>query len=49
MSQSAHRPHYSLEEYLRLEAMSNVRHEYVEGVIVAMRVGPPSTAVSART
>lgn len=41
MSQPAHRPHYSLDEYLRLEETSNVRHEYVEGAILAMAGGTP--------
>lgn len=41
MSQSAHRPRYSLEEYVLLEAMSNVRHEYADGEIFVMAGGSP--------
>jgi Uma2 family endonuclease len=39
MSEAAHRPHYTFEEYLRLEEMSNVRHEYADGEIWAMAGG----------
>jgi Uma2 family endonuclease len=38
---SALRPHYTLEEYILLESMSNVRHEYVDGEIAAMAGGSP--------
>jgi Uma2 family endonuclease len=41
MAESARRPRYSLEEYVILEEMSNVRHEYVDGHIFAMAGGTP--------
>lgn len=41
MSEPARRPRHSLEEYVRLEAMSNVRHEYLDGDIFAMAGGTP--------
>ena len=34
MAEAARRPHYSLEEYLRLEERSNVRHEFFDGEIL---------------
>jgi Uma2 family endonuclease len=33
--------HYTLEEYLALEEYSNVKHEYLDGVIYAMAGGTP--------
>lgn len=36
---------YSLQDYLRLEAYSNVRHEYVDGQIFAMAGGTPERGV----
>jgi Uma2 family endonuclease len=39
MTQPAHRPRYSLEEYLILEEMSTVRHEYLDGAIFATAGG----------
>ena len=39
MAEAARRPHYSLEEYLRLEERSNVRHEFFDGEIFAMAGG----------
>lgn len=41
---SAARPHYSIEEYLVLERISNVRHEYLNGDIFAMAGGTPEHA-----
>ena len=39
MSSAARRPHHSIEEYLELERISNVRHEYLDGDIFAMGGG----------
>jgi Uma2 family endonuclease len=39
MAQSIHRVRYTRAEYIALERMSNVRHEYVDGVIYAMSGG----------
>jgi Uma2 family endonuclease len=44
MAEIARRPRYSLEEYLVLEEMSNVRHEYLDGQIFAMAGGTPEHA-----
>jgi Uma2 family endonuclease len=44
MSSAARRPHYSIEEYLALERISNVRHEYLDGDIFAMAGGTPEHA-----
>jgi len=44
MSSAARRPHYSIEEYLVLERISNVRHEYLDGDIFAMAGGTPEHA-----
>ena len=43
MPMAARAPHarHSLEEYVRLEAYSNVRHEYLDGQIYAMAGGTP--------
>lgn len=41
MAETARRPRYSLEEYLILEEMSNVRHEYLDGQIFARAGGTP--------
>ncbi|HEX6097667.1 MAG TPA: Uma2 family endonuclease [Thermoanaerobaculia bacterium] len=41
MSEPARRPVYSLDQYLRLEEMSNVRHEYLDGEIYGMAGGTP--------
>ncbi|HVT42802.1 MAG TPA: Uma2 family endonuclease [Thermoanaerobaculia bacterium] len=41
MAKSAHRPRYTLDEYLKLEEISNVRHEYLDGEIYAMAGGTP--------
>jgi Uma2 family endonuclease len=41
MAESARRPRYSLGEYVILEEMSNVRHEYLDGQIFAMAGGTP--------
>jgi Uma2 family endonuclease len=35
----AHRVHYTREEYIGLERSSNVKHEYLDGVIYAMAGG----------
>lgn len=39
MAEATRLPRYSLEEYLILEGMSNVRHEYLDGHIYAMAGG----------
>jgi Uma2 family endonuclease len=44
MAETARRPRYSLKEYLILEEMSNVRHEYLDGQIFAMAGGTPEHA-----
>jgi len=41
MAESFRRPRYSLEEYVVLEEMSNVRHEFMDGYIFAMAGGTP--------
>ena len=41
---AASRPHYSLEEYDRIEQYSGAKHEYVAGVIYAMSGGTPNHA-----
>ncbi len=41
VAQRAHRRRYSVAEYVRLEAHSNVKHEYFEGAIYAMAGGTP--------
>src|SRR6266704_1159431 len=41
MAEIARRPRYRLAEYLILEDMSNVRHEYLDGHIFAMAGGTP--------
>ena len=45
----ANRPHarYTIEEYLRLEAYSNIKHEYSGGGIYAMGGGTPEHAAMA--
>lgn len=47
MSTPAHRIHYSWAEYLALEASSNVKHEYLDGQILAMAGGTPEHAALA--
>lgn len=47
MSTPAHRIHYTLAEYLALEASSNVKHEYLDGQIYAMAGGTPEHAALA--
>jgi Uma2 family endonuclease len=49
MSASAHRTHYTLDEYLSFEASSNVKHEYLDGKIYAMAGGSPEHAALAAT
>lgn len=44
MAEAARRPHYSLKEYLLIEEMSGVRHEYLDGNIFAMAGGTPDHA-----
>jgi len=41
MSAPAHRISYTYEEYLALEASSNVKHEFLGGQIYAMAGGTP--------
>ena len=41
MSESARQLRHTLDEYLRLEDMSNVRHEYLDGEIYGMAGGTP--------
>ncbi len=47
MSGSASRGHYTLEDYLGVEEMSRVRHEFVDGQIFAMAGGTPEHAALA--
>ena len=44
---NAHRVHYTFRDYLGLEAVSNVKHEYLDGQIYAMAGGTPSHAALA--
>lgn len=41
MSTAAGHRHYSIDEYVALEAYSNVKHEFVDGQIYAMGGGSP--------
>lgn len=41
MSEAARRPRYTLDQYLRMEEMSNVRHEFLDGEIYGMAGGTP--------
>jgi Uma2 family endonuclease len=41
------RPRYPYDEYLALEAFSNVKHEYLDGVIYALPSGAPEEAALA--
>ena len=41
VSQAVHRVHYSFPEYVALEEVSTVRHEYLDGQIYAMAGGTP--------
>jgi Uma2 family endonuclease len=43
----AHRIHYTLADYLALEATSNVKHEYLDGQIYGMAGGTPEHAALA--
>ncbi len=43
------RRHYTYEEYLAVEAASDIRHEYLEGEIFAMAGGSPEHAALAST
>jgi Uma2 family endonuclease len=47
MVSPAHRIHYTRQEYLALEASSNVKHEYLDGQIYAMAGGTPEHAALA--
>jgi Uma2 family endonuclease len=47
MSLPAHRSRYTFDEYLTLEASSNVKHEYLDGQIYAMAGGTPDHAALA--
>ena len=44
---AATRPHYTIEEYVRLEERSNVKHEFLNGEIWAMAGGTPEHAAIA--
>jgi Uma2 family endonuclease len=44
---AANRPHYSIDEYVRLEDHANVKHEYFDGQIWAMAGGTPEHAAIA--
>jgi Uma2 family endonuclease len=44
MGASASHRHYTLEDYLGVEEMSNVRHEFLDGQIFAMAGGTPEHA-----
>ena len=44
MSVSAHAVHYAWHEYLALESVSNVKHEFLDGQIYAMAGGSPAHA-----
>src|SRR5882724_4370998 len=47
MATPAHRIQYTNDEYLALEASSNVKHEYWDGQIYAMAGGTPEHAALA--
>jgi Uma2 family endonuclease len=47
MAQGTHRVHYTRAEYIGLERASNVKHEYLDGVIYAMAGGSPEHAAIA--
>lgn len=47
MTSPAHRIHYTLADYLALEASSNVKHEYLDGQIYGMAGGTPEHAALA--
>lgn len=47
MSEPARLPHYTYDEYRRFEASSNVKHEYLDGQILAMAGGTPEHAALA--
>lgn len=44
MAEAVRRPHYSLKDYLLIEEVSGVRHEYLDGDILAMAGGTPDHA-----
>jgi Uma2 family endonuclease len=46
MSAATH-PRYTIEEYVKLEQRSNVKHEYLDGVVWAMGGGTPEHAAIA--
>ncbi len=47
MTSPAHRIHYTLADYLALEASSNVKHEFLDGQIYGMAGGTPEHAALA--
>lgn len=49
MSVRAHHVEYTYEEYVALEQVSNVKHEYLDGQIYAMAGGSPEHAALAAT
>ncbi len=44
---SCNRPRYTYDEYLALETFSNVKHEYLDGVIYALPFAVPEEAALA--
>lgn len=44
MALASHRLHYTRADYIALERASNVKHEYLDGVIYAMAGGSPECA-----
>jgi Uma2 family endonuclease len=47
MALASHRVHYTRADYIGLERASNVKHEYLDGVIYAMAGGSPEHAAIA--
>jgi Uma2 family endonuclease len=47
MTVASHHGRYTIDEYLRLEEYSNVRHEYLDGQIYAKAGGTPEHAALA--
>jgi Uma2 family endonuclease len=49
VSSPAHRISFTIAEYVAMEALSNVKHEYLDGQIYAMAGGTPEHAALAAT